>query len=379
MTGMNSGSLKNLLREPLRSFKPYVAGKPIEEVRRELGLTGRIAKMASNENPLGTSPKAIEAVRKALDEANIYPDDAAYYLREKIAHKFGVQLENVFTANGSVEILELAAQAFLNPGDSIVTSEHTFAMYELAAKKSGATVRLAPMTGDGYRYNLRAIASLVDETTKIVFLANPTNPTGTWFEASEFEGFLAAIPQDVLIVYDTAYAEYCPYDDMPDALGAMKQGRRLLYVRTLSKAYGLAGLRVGYGIGPSDIIHGLTTCRVPFNVNALAQVAAIAAIDDDEFVAKARAFNDKELAFLRYGLSVLPVTVPPSRANFLLIDTKKNARWLFTELQKRGTIVRPMGGYGYPGAVRVSPWLHEDNESFLRQLVDLLLTKEGDL
>lgn len=370
---------KNLLREPLRAFKPYVAGKPIEEVRREYGLTGRIAKMASNENPLGASPKAMQAIRKALDDLFIYPDDASYYLRSAIANKFGVQFENVFAASGSVEIIELAALAFLEPSDSIVTSASTFAMYELAAKKVGATVRKAPMIDGGYRYDLPAIAALVDDTTKIVFLANPTNPTGTWFTSDEFATFMKAIPEDVLVVYDTAYAEYCPYDDMPDALSYMRKGRRLLYLRTFSKAYGLAGIRAGYGIGPADIIHGLMTCRFPFNVNLIAQAAAIAALEDDAFVERARQFNDQELAFLREGLKQLPVVVPPSRANFLLVDTKKDAAWLFRELQKQGTIVRPMGGYGFAGAVRVNPWLREDNELFLQRLGVLLNSKDGNL
>ena len=370
---------KNILRAPLRAFKPYVAGKPIDEVRRELGLTGRIAKMASNENPLGSSPKAIEAMHKAIDDVYLYPDDNAYYLRKKIAEKHGVDIGTVYAANGSVDILELSVQAFVEPSDKVVTSEHTFAIYTLAAMKFGAQVSMAPMTDGGYRYDLPAIAKLIDERTKIVFLANPTNPTGTWFSAKEFDEFMAKVPEDVLVVYDSAYAEYCPHDDMPDALKYFRAGRRILCLRTFSKAYGLAGIRVGWAIGPTDIIHGLMTCRVSFSINSVAQAAAMAALDDDEFVVKSREINDSELAFLREGMAGLPVTMPPSRANFLLVDTKKNAQWLFEQLQRRGVIVRPMGGYGYPGAIRVNPWLREDNERFVKHLRELLESQEGDL
>ena len=367
-------ALKNLLREPLRSFKPYIAGKPIEEVRRELGLTGRIAKLASNENPLGTSPKALEAMRRALEQVNLYPDDNAYYLRKKVAERFEVDLENVFIAAGSVEVLELAALAFLNPGERVVTSQRTFAIYALAALKADAELKLAPMTDGGYRYDLDAIAALVNQNTKIVFLANPTNPTGTWFTRQEFDAFLGKVPADVLVLYDSAYEEYATSSDLPDPMRHFREGRRLLYVRTLSKAYGLAGMRIGYAIGPTDIIQGLMTCRVPFNANLLAQEAALAAMDDTEFLHRSREFNAAELAYLRSSLQDLPVVIPPSQTNFILIDTRKDADWLFVELQKRGVIVRPMAAGGMPGAIRVSPGLHEDNERFVRHLRELLLT-----
>jgi len=370
---------KNILRPPLRAFKPYVAGKPIEEVRRQYGLTGRIAKMASNENPLGTSPKALAAMREAVEQVSLYPDDNSFYLRKKIAEAHDVVFENTIAASGSVEVLELAAIAFVEPSDSVVTSEHTFAIYMLSALKIGAKLKMAPMIDGGYRYDLEAIAGLIDETTKIVFLANPTNPTGTWFSGEEFDAFMDKVPPDVLVIYDSAYAEYCPQEDMPDPMKHFRAGRRILYLRTFSKAYGLAGVRAGYAIGPEDIIHGLMTCRVPFNINLVAQAGAMAAIEDEDFVAKAREFNDRELAFLRDGLDELPVVVPPSRANFLLVDTQKDAQWLFAELQKRGVIVRPMGGYGYPGALRVNPWLREDNQKFLDYLADLLASDERSL
>lgn len=368
----------HLLREPLRAFKPYVAGKPIEEVRREFGLTGRIAKLASNENPLGTSPLALAAMRKAVEEVFLYPDDSSYYLRRRIAEKFGVGFDNVFAASGSVEVIELCGAAFLDSGDAVVTSATTFAMYELVARKAGAAVRLVPMCDGGYRYDLSQIGAQIDDRVKLVFLANPTNPTGTWFTRAEFDTFMDRVPRDVLVVYDAAYEEYTTTDDMPDPMVYVKAGRRLLYVRTFSKAYGLAGIRAGFALGPVDIVQGLMACRLPFNANLVAQAGAMAALDDAEFVRRSREFNQRELQFLRDGLRELPVTVPPSQANFLLIDTHKDANWLFVKLQQRGIIVRPMGGYGLAGAIRVSPGLREDNERFLAELRPMLLGEEGD-
>lgn len=362
-----------LLRQPLQSFKPYVAGKPIEEVRREYGLTGRIAKLASNENHLGVSPMALEAMRRAIEEVYLYPDDHAYYYRRKVAALYGVGMENVFSASGSVEVLELAAIAFLNPGDSVVTSEKTFSIYNLATLKTGADLRLAPMTDGGYRYDLEAIADRIDETTKIVFLANPTNPTGTWFTRSEFDAFLARVPESALVVYDSAYEEFITSDDLPDPMRHYREGRRVMLVRTLSKAYGLAGIRVGFAVGPADLIHGLMTVRFPFNTNLVAQAAAMAALDDHDFVARSREHNARELAFLLKGLEGLPVTVPPSQTNFLLIDTPRDAQELFIELQKAGVIVRPMTGNGFPKAIRVSTGLREDNERFLAEFRRLLV------
>jgi histidinol-phosphate aminotransferase len=370
---------RNLLRPPLLAFKPYVAGKPIEEVRRELGLTGRVAKLASNENPLGTSPLALAAMRQALEDVSLYPDDNAYYFRVKVAERYGVEIDNVFAAAGSVEVIELAAVAFLEPGDSVVTSDRTFAIYSLATMKIGAKLELAPMTDGGFRYDLDAIARLVGPSTKIVFLANPTNPTGTWFTRDELDAFLGKVPPDVLVIYDAAYEDYLTRDDLPDAMEQFRAGRRLLYLRTFSKAQGLAGLRIGFAIGPADIVHGLMTCRFPFNTSLVAQVAAMAAMDDAEFVARSREHNTRELELLREGLRPLPVTVPPSQANFLLIDTCKDARWLFVELQKRGIIVRPMGGYGFPGGIRVSTGLREDNERFLEAFRELVLCEDGAL
>ncbi len=362
-------SPRNLLREELRSFKPYVAGKPIEEVKRELGLSGRIAKLASNENPLGTSPKAIEAMKSVIENNWLYPDDNSYYLRQKLAKRFNVELNNVIALAGSVEAIEQMGIAFLKPGDGFVTSEKTFAIYALVAQKFGANLKLSPMTDGGYRYDLEAMAKLITPDTKMVILANPTNPTGTWFTGTEFDEFMNKVPEDTLVIYDNAYHEYVTLDDLPDPFKHFHAGRRIAILRTFSKAYGLAGVRCGYGIAPADIIAGMMTCRFPFNVNLVAQAGALAALDDDEFVARSRDFNTKELAFLQDGLRDLPITVPPSQTNFLFIDMQKDSEFIFKELQKAGVIVRPVG----PKAIRVSTGLREDNERFLDNFKRLIL------
>lgn len=370
-------AFKSLLREPLKTFKPYVAGKPIEEVRREYGLTGRIAKLASNENPLGASPMAVEAMHRAVEQVGLYADDHAYYYRRKVAERYGVDIDNVFAAAGSVEILELAGIAFLNEGDEVIASAGTFPIYYLVTKKAGATLRMVPMTDGGYRYDIDAMIEAINDKTKIIFLANPTNPTGTWFTGEEFDRLMAAVPEDVLVIYDAAYTGFYDEKGMPDPLRYFREGRRVMLSRTFSKAQGLAGIRAGYGVGPADIVAGLMTCRFPFNINLVAQEGAMAAMDDDGFVRRSREHNDAEIAFLLEGLQGLPVTIPPTRTNFILIDTKKDAVWLFTELQKKGIIVRPMGGNGFPGAIRVSTGLREDNERFVAEFRRLIQLDEG--
>jgi histidinol-phosphate aminotransferase len=366
--------LRNLLREPLRKFKPYIVGKSIDDVRREYGLTGRIAKLASNENPLGSSPLAVAAMRRAVEDVSLYPDDSARDYRAKVAERYAVPPESVFAASGSVEVLELLAVAFLEPGDVVVSSEKTFAMYALAAEKAGAEFRAAPMTDGGYRYDLEAMARLLDPSVKLVFLANPTNPTGTWFTAVEFDRFMARVPSDTLVVYDSAYEEYAGVLDLPDPMVHFRAGRRLLLLRTLSKAYGLAGIRIGYAVGPEEIIQGLMMVRTPFNTSVVAQAGALAALDDTDFLRRSREHSDRELAFLREGLTGLPVTIPPSQTNFIFIDTGKKAGWLFEELQRVGVIVRPVGGR----AIRVSSGLREDNERFVEHFRRLVLQPGGE-
>ena len=364
-------SERDYRKETLKSFKPYIVGKPIEEVKRELGLTGRIAKLASNENPLGVSPKALEAIRQHAADVNLYPDDNHFYLKQSIAAKQGLRVEELYIASGSVEIIEVIGNTFLQAGDEVIASAGSFAMYRLAAMKAGATFVETPLK-DTYHVDLDAMAAAITDKTKVIFFANPNNPTGTWATAAQFDAFMDKVPQDVLVVYDAAYFEYITDNDLPDPKKYFNQGRDFMVLHTFSKIYGMAGLRIGYGYGPKHIIAHLNLGRIPFNASVLAQVAAIAALDDDEFVNKTREFTRSELDYITAELADSPVTVVPSQTNFILIDTGKEGAWLFTELQKRGVIVRPMAGYGFPNAVRVNVGLHEDNERFVAAFKELL-------
>ncbi len=358
-------------RPPLRSFTPYVAGKPPEEVKRELGLEGPIAKLASNENPLGPSPKALDAIRGVLDKLHMYPYDNSYYFKEAAAAHHGVTDDMIFAAAGSVEVIELCGTCLLEEGDEVLTSERTFAIYYLTTWKAGAKLITVPMS-DGYTYDLDAIVDAITPRTKLIFLANPTNPTGTWFNAAQFDAFMERVPEDVLVVYDAAYHPYCTAEDMPDPEAWLARGRDVMVMYTFSKAHGLAGIRAGYAVGPSRVIASINQGRFPFNMSIPSQVGAIAALDDHEHIVRSRAYNQTELAWLREQLADLPVTIPPSQTNFLLIDTPADAKWLFIEMQKKAVIVRPMAGYGMPKAIRVSPGSREENQRFVMALRELI-------
>ncbi len=364
-------SNRDYRKECMRDFKPYVVGKPIEELRRELGIEGEIAKLASNENPLGVSPKALEAVRSQIETINLYPDDNHYYFKKALEAKFGIAPQQVYCASGSVEIIEVIGSTFLEPEDEVVVSMHSFAMYAIAVKKAGAKLVQVPMK-DKYYFDLPAMAKAITKKTKVVFLANPNNPTGTWFTSDEFDAFMEQVPEDVLVVYDSAYREFITEPNLPNPRKWLDAGRDIIILHTFSKAYGLAGLRIGYGYGPERVMAQLGTGRTPFNVNSLAQAAAIAALDDDEFVARSREFTRKELDWMIEQLSDLPVEIPPTQGNFILIDTQRDSQELFLELQRRGIIVRPMGGYGFPNAIQVNVGRHDENERFVSALRELL-------
>lgn len=366
------------LRTPLRDFKPYVVGKPIEEVRRDLGIQGRIAKLASNENPLGPSPKAVQAMKEAADQVSFYPEDGAYYFCKKLSEMHDIPMEQVIPAAGSVEILEYAALAWLEPDSEVVTSERSFAIYYLAPAKVGTTVKAAPMP-DGYTYDLDAMVELIGPKTRIVFLANPNNPTGTFIRKGAFDRFMEAVPEEVIVICDEAYTEFISAPDAPDALEWLKRGRNVIVLRTLSKAHGLAGMRIGYGFGPEWAMEDLNKVRFKFSVNRLAQAAGMAALDDEEFLARTRELTIRERDLIRERLADVPgLTIPESQTNFLLIDTQADGQKLFEELQKQGLIVRPMQGYGMPKAIRVSIGLPEDNLRFVEAFRDLHARLAGE-
>ncbi len=360
--------VRDLVPEWIQRLAAYPPGMPLEELEREYGITGSI-KLASNENPFGPSPRALAALAGALGSLHRYPDGSGFYLRRALAERIGVAADAIILGNGSNDIIELAARAFLQPGDEAVMADQAFVIYQMVVQATGATPRAVPLRN--YTHDLEAIARAISPATRLVFLANPNNPTGTIYTRDEWEDFLAAVPPHVLVLADDAYADYVEDPDYPDSLAYQRRGRLLLTLRTFSKIYGLAGLRVGYGVGPLEVIAVLNKIRQPFNVNSLAQVAALAALDDGEHVARTRANNREGLAYLRAACERLGRPYVPSWANFLLIDVGDAAR-VYDALLRRGVIVRPMDVYGLPRHLRVTVGTPAENERLVASLAAVL-------
>jgi histidinol-phosphate aminotransferase len=355
----------------VETLTPYVPGKPVEEVEREYGVTG-VAKLASNENPLGPSPLALAAAREACGRSHLYPDGAAYYLRNALAARLGVGPAEVVVGNGSNEVIDLLVQTFLLPGEEVLTSEHTFVAYRLAAQKNGRTFVEAPMR-DRFHYDLDALRARLTPRTKLVFLANPDNPPGTWFTERELVPFLDAVPRGTLVALDEAYVEYVDAPGYQDALALRRRYPNLVVIRTFSKIYGLAGFRLGYGIAAPEVVEYLDRVRMPFSTSLVAQAAGVAALDDREHVERSRALVREERPFLAAGLAALGATVAPSQGNFVLADLPgRPGKELFEALLRRGVVVRPMGGYGFPTAQRITVGTHAENEKALAALRKVL-------
>lgn len=362
---MNASSLANpsVLTQPV-----YEPGKPIEDVARELGLDpASIIKLASNENPLGPSPLATEAARKALAEGQLYPDGGCFRLRQKLAGKIGVEAAQVVIGNGSNEILELLAHVFLRPGDETVMGNPAFVVYKLATLLLGAKPVEVPLVEQ--THDLAAMARAVTARTRLVFVACPNNPTGTANSEADLLAFARALPDHVVLVYDEAYAEYA--GQAPDLRPLLREGRKVICLRTFSKIYGLAALRVGYGYTTPEIASLLNRVRQPFNVNAIAQAAALAALDDEAFVRRSIEENRAGLAQLETGFKALGLAYVPSVGNFILVKTGAGAKH-FDALQRRGVIVRPVGSYGLPEWLRITAGTKSQNERLLRELKAVL-------
>ena len=351
----------------IRELAPYVPGKPIEEVERELNM--HAIKLASNENPLGASPLAIAAAQKALAASNRYPDGSGFYLREALAKKHGIPVESIILGGGSTELIDLSARIALVPGDCGVTSYGSFPLYYIAIRATGASFLDVPMRD--YQFDLEAIARDLPEETKLIFLANPNNPTGTMFSADNLDTFLARVPEHILVVLDEAYYDYVDDPNYSRSIDIVRGGRNLIVLRTFSKVYGLAGLRIGYGIGPAALLAEMNKIRGPFNTSGVAQAAALAALDDTEHVRRSVASNRAGLAQLASGLHSLKIKFVPSVANFLLVIFGTDTEPLVEELLKHGVIVRPMRWMGFPTALRVTVGTHEENEKFLRALAEV--------
>ena len=369
-------SLRDLAPPNVRAIAPYVPGKPISETARELGMPEEtILKMASNENPLGPSPKALAAFRGALGELNYYPDGSGYELKRVLAARLSVSPESFVLGNGSNDVLELVGRAFLRPGDSAVYSQHAFMVYPLVVQAIGATGIEVPARAFGN--DLAALARAVREDTRIVFLANPNNPTGTFSPWDEIEAFAKALPPGVLLVLDEAYGEYLPDELASPTTRWLGRFPNLVVSRTLSKAYGLAGLRVGYGVAHPEVAEIMNRVRQPFNVNHLAMVAACAALGDHEFISRSREVNAAGLAQLARGFDRLGLQYIASRANFITVRIGSRAQQVYRALLAAGVIVRPISGYGLPEHLRVTVGLPEQNERFLSALATAVDKRAG--
>ncbi len=363
--------MSSLLPKPgIDALAVYEPGRPLEEVAREHGLRAAdLVKLASNENALGPSPKAIDAMRATAGKMHLYPDGGAFYLRQALADKLGVSPDMLLFGNGSNELIEFLGHVFLGPGTNLVMSQCAFVIYKLVADAFGAETLAAPMRG--FTHDLDAMADRVDAHTRLVFVANPNNPTGTRVSAADLRRFLDRLPPHVLLVMDEAYVELLPPDEQPPCLDWVREGRNLIVLRTFSKTYGLAGLRLGYAVADPEILRLLDKFRQPFNVNAMAQAAALAALEDDAYVEKTRALVRDGLAFFERECAALGLETVPSVANFLLVKTGKG-RQRFVDLQKRGVIARPMDGYGLPDYLRFTVGTPAENQRAIDALREVL-------
>jgi len=360
--------IEDLVLPGVAAINPYEPGKPIEEVQRELGI-GEPIKLASNENPIGPSPLAVAAVKAALSELNRYPDGGSYELRHKIAAHHEVSPDQIFMGSGSCEIINLLVYLFLRPGLNAVIAAHSFVIYQLAIAASGGAAKVVPLRD--YTFDLDAMADAIDDNTRMVLLGNPNNPTGTIYRRDAWRRFLSRVPERVVIVADEAYFEFVRDSEYPDSLADHNGERLLVTLRTFSKIFGLAGLRVGYAVARPEIIRLLNNVRQPFNVTSLGQIAVVAAMDDTEHVRRTLEVNAAGMAHLEAEFRRLKLDFVPSQANFILTDVG-DARAVYERLLSLGVIVRPMNGYGLPRHVRISVGLPEENRRLIAALPEAL-------
>ena len=349
----------------IAELQPYVPGKPISELERELGINHSI-KLASNENPLGPGPMARAAIAAALDELALYPDGGGFELRNALARHHGVDPACVTLGNGSNDVLDMIARVFLYPGAESLFAEHAFAVYPISSRAVGATLRVAP--AHAYGHDLQAFRAALNADTRVIWIANPNNPTGTWLPAAELHAFIKEVPQDVIVVVDEAYFEYVDEAQYPDTSRWLGEFPNLVVTRTFSKAYGLAALRVGYGLSHPDVAALLNRVRQPFNVNALAQAGAVAALADRAHLERSVAVNRAGMRQLAEGLAALGLDFIPSVGNFITVDLDRPAGPVDQALLREGVITRPIAGYGLPNHLRISVGLAEENARCLEAL-----------
>ncbi|MBN1526010.1 MAG: histidinol-phosphate transaminase [Candidatus Omnitrophica bacterium] len=363
--------MKNLVRKNILGVKPYTPGKPIEEVERELGIRG-VVKMASNENCFGPSPKAMAAMRKAIPGVNRYPDASCFYLKSRLAKALGVSETMITVGNGSDEVIVLAIRTLVNEGEEVIIARPTFLIYEIASQISNAAMRFIPAMRD-FRHDLKAMKKAITPSTKMVFIANPDNPTGTYVSKRELDEFFDGLPASVVVLLDEAYFEFARsgFRDYPDGTGYLSRPN-VMVLRSFSKAYGLAGLRVGYGIGNPELISYMERVRDPFNVNLMAQKAALAALDDKAFLKKTLAHTEREKEAFYNAFKKMRLKYVPSATNFMLVDVERDCQDVFGALLKRGVIVRDMKAWGLDSYIRVTIGTRAENRKFLKALREVL-------
>jgi len=366
-------TIEDLIPDYLRSLPVYVPGKPIEEVERELKI--HAVKLASNENPLGPSPKAIAAARAVLGDSNRYPDGGTYALRQTLAERRGVSPQEIFVGLGSSEIIDLAARVLLRAGLQGLTSEGTYAPFSVAIRASGAELVLVPQRH--FAFDLKAMANAITPKTGVIYLANPNNPTGSAFRREEFDEFLAVVPDDVVVVLDEAYIHYAVSMGLRESVEAYRKRKNLLILRTFSKVYGLAGLRIGYAIGMPELLSAMNKLKTPFNTSGVAQAAALAALDDKEHVTRCIETNARERKRLSEDLAKMGFQPVPSEANFVFIVVGPDAKALSDDLLQMGVIVRPLGWMGFPEAIRISVGTAEENDRCLSAMARVILKRAG--
>ena len=361
-------SIWNFANPQLRDLAVYEPGKPIEETARELGSdAAHIIKLASNENPLGPSPKALRAMRDALESAHLYPDGGGYYLREALAAKLGLARENIILGSGSNEVLEFLGHAFLNVGDDVITSEHAFIAYKLIGAVFGA--RTLEVPSPDLRHHLDHMIDAITPRTRLIFIANPNNPTGTLLTQVEIDDFIAALPGNIVVAFDEAYFEYV--NNPPDTLQFVRDRRNVIVLRTFSKIQGLANLRIGYGVAHLELIQVLQKTRQPFNVNGLAQTAAVAALQDEKHQRETKRITDEGRTYLQEQFAAMHLPFVPSAANFVLVNVGDGAS-IFKKMLRHNIIVRALKGYHLPEWVRISIGTMEQNRTCIAALKEVL-------
>ncbi len=361
--------MKRLIHEGVEGLIPYPPGKPIEELERELGIRGSI-KLASNENPLGPSPLAIQAIIDNVHTLHRYPDGSGYYLKSELSRRYGMPVDQIILGNGSNELIQLTIQTFLSCGEHVVQAFPTFLVYEKMVKGAGGRITSVPLLH--FRIDLEEILKAITPKTKIIFINNPNNPTGSALSKEEMLSFLRQIPAETIVVLDEAYIEFVSDQGVAEGPDLLSKFPYLFVLRTFSKLYGLAGLRIGYGFGSAEIIDYMNRVRQPFNVNALAQVAAIAALQDSAFVSRTLEVVKEGLRYLHKALNEMNLEYVPTHTNFFLIKVALGGRKTYELMLKEGVIVRPMDSYGLPDYIRINAGSQEENERFIRTLKKVL-------